>query len=332
MKLLKLTFLIIMLASICDLRSQETIPVYSDYLSDNVYLIHPAAAGISSCAKVRLSHRQQWVGVTDAPQLQTISYNSKLNAESNVGLGGIIFRDKNGFHSQIGAQGTFAYHIDMGGRNFNQLSFALSGLFAQNQIDETSFILPGELTDPEIAGIIRAESYFNADFGMAYHYKTGFAYFTAKNLLLTARNLQTEGYESLNLRRYLLSVGYFFDYDNPNKIKLEPSTLIQLTERTGEILVDFNLKAYKKLANNNMLWAALSYRRSFDGNNFQELTQITPIIGINFNKTLISYTFTNQTGDIIFSNGGFHQFTVGFDLFCRTPRAAACPNINSSFN
>ncbi len=332
MKILKLTFLIIMLTSIYNLRSQETIPVYSDYLSDNIYLIHPAAAGISSCAKIRLSHRQQWVGVTNAPQLQALTYHSKLNAESNVGLGGIVFRDKNGFHSQIGAQGTFAYHIDMGGRNFNQLSFALSGLYAQNEIDERSFILPGELQDPQIAGIIRAESYFNADFGMAYHYKTGFVYFTAKNLLLTARNLEDQEFESLNLRRYLLSVGYFFDYDNPNKIKLEPSTLIQFIERTGEVFVDFNLKAYKKLANDNMLWAALSYRRSFDNNNFQELTQITPIIGINFNKTLISYTYTNQLGDITFSNGGFHQFTVGFDLFCRTPRAAACPNINSSFN
>lgn len=332
MKILKLTLLIIIFLNINNLKAQETIPVYSDYLSDNVYLIHPAAAGISSCAKLRLTHRQQWIGVDDAPQLQTLSYHTKMNAESNVGLGGIIFKDQNGFHSQIGAQATFAYHINMGGRDFSQLSFAMSGMYAENKIDETDFLLPGEFDDA-ITGIVRAENYYNVDFGMAYHYKTGFAYFTVKNLLLSARNLETSSFESLNLRKYLFSLGYFFDNDNPNKIKYEPSTLIQLTERTGEIFADFNIKAYKKLANDNTLWAALSYRSSFDGNEIQELTQITPILGMNFNNgIMISYTYTNQLGDITFSNGGYHQFTLGFDLFCKTPRAAACPNINNSFN
>jgi len=333
MKSLRLTLTIIAMLSINKLIAQETVPVYSDYLSDNIYLLHPAAAGIGNCAKLRLTHRQQWVGNDNAPQLQTLSYHTKLNAESNVGLGGIVFKDQNGFHSQIGAQATFAYHVNMGGENFNQLSFALSGMFAENKIDETNFILPGEINnDPAITGLIRAKNYYNADFGLAYHYKTGFAYFTVKNLLLSARNLETSTFESLNLRRYLFSAGYFFDYDNPNKIKLEPSTLIQIIERTGGINVDFNLKAYKKLQNDNTLWATLSYRTSFDGNEIQELTQITPIIGMNFGKTMVSYTYTHQLGDIVFANGGYHQFTLGFDLFCKTPRIAACPNINNSFN
>jgi len=333
MKILKLTFLLIAIISINNLKAQETIPVYSDYLSDNVYLLHPAAAGIGNCAKLRLTHRQQWVGVDDAPQLQTISYHSKLSADSNVGLGGIIFKDQNGFHSQIGAQATFAYHVNMSGRNFSQLSFALSGMFAENKIDETNFILPNEINDPVITNLVRAENYYNADFGMAYHYKTGAAYFTVKNLLLSARNLETSSFESLNLRRYLVSLSWFFDNDNPNKIKFEPSTLIQLTERTGELFADFNIKAYKKMGNDNTLWAALSYRQTFDGNEIQELTQITPIIGMNFNRgVMVSYTFTRQLGDITFANGGFHQFTLGLDLFCKTPRVAACPNINSSFN
>ncbi|MCF6350657.1 MAG: type IX secretion system membrane protein PorP/SprF [Flavobacteriaceae bacterium] len=332
MKPLILVFFIVVLVSIPKLVAQETVPIYSDYLSDNIYLLHPAAAGIGDCAKLRLTHRQQWSGNDNAPQLQTLSYHTKLKAASNVGLGGLVFNDKNGFHSQIGAQATFAYHVNMGGKYFNQLSFALSGMFAENRIDERNFILPGEINDPVIIGLIRAENYYNADFGLAYHYKTGFAYFTVKNLLLSIRNLETSSFESLNLRRYLLSIGYFFDYDNPNRIKLEPSTLIQMTERTGEISVDINLKAYKKLKNNNTLWATLSYRRSFDGNEIQELSQITPIIGMNFGKTMVSYTYTHQLGDIIFANGGYHQFTLGFDLFCKTPRANACPNINNSFN
>ena len=331
MKILKLTLTILILFVAISIKAQETIPVYSDYLSDNVYLLHPAAAGVGNCAKLRLTHRAQWAGSGEAPSLQTLSYHSRVNAESNVGLGGIIFKDQNGFHSQIGAMGTFAYHINMGGDNFNQLSFALSGMFAENKIDETNFILPGQLNDPVITNLVRAENYYNADFGMAYHYKTGFAYLTVKNLLLSARDLNSSSYESLNLRRYLFSLGYFFDNENPNKIKLEPSMMAQLIEYNGSLTFDFNLKAYRKLANDNILWAAVSYRKGFDGNKIQELSQFTPIIGINLKNVLISYTYTHQLGKIVFANGGFHQFTLGLDLFCKEPRQNACPNINSNF-
>ena len=36
---------------------QETLPIYADYLSDNVFLIHPSAAGIGNCGKIRLTAR-----------------------------------------------------------------------------------------------------------------------------------------------------------------------------------------------------------------------------------------------------------------------------------
>jgi hypothetical protein len=44
--------------------SQEGIAVYSDYLSDNYYLIHPSMAGAANC-KIRLNSKQ-WFGQEDA--------------------------------------------------------------------------------------------------------------------------------------------------------------------------------------------------------------------------------------------------------------------------
>ncbi len=41
--------------------SQDGIPVYHDYLSDNLYLLHPSMAGAASHNQVRLTARQQWV-------------------------------------------------------------------------------------------------------------------------------------------------------------------------------------------------------------------------------------------------------------------------------
>ncbi len=331
MKFIKLTLLFFAFISINNTNAQETIPIYFDYLSDNVYLLHPAAAGVGNCAKLRGSFGKQWMGVNDAPGLQTLSYHTRFNGESQVGLGGILYKDSNGNHSQLGAQATFAYHIDMGGANFNQLSFAISGMFSEIKLDQSNFILPGEEPDSIITNLVEAENYYNADFGLAYHYKTGFAYFTIKNLLLQARNLENSTYESLNLRRYLFSLGYFFENDNSNKLSFEPSMLLQYIEYTNEIQADINLKAYKKLDKGNTLWAAVSYRRSFDGNKIQELSQITPIIGINFNKVMVSYTYTHSLGDIVFDNSGFHQVSLGIDLFCKEARASACPNVNSNF-
>jgi hypothetical protein len=72
--------------------SQEGLPVYSDYLSDNYYLLHPSMAGAANCTKVRLTARQQWFGVQDAPALQTLSINGSLGDRSGGGL--IVFNDK----------------------------------------------------------------------------------------------------------------------------------------------------------------------------------------------------------------------------------------------
>ena len=106
--------------------------------------------------------------------------------------------------------------------------------------------------------------------------------------------------------------------------------MIQLRESTGERIVDFNLKAYKEF-DKAQLWGALSYRKGFDAKPIEDLVYITPIIGVNYNKWMFSYTYTRQMNDIVLTDLCFHQVSIGVNLFTRKPRAAACPNINASF-
>ena len=73
--------------------SQEGLPIYTDYLTDNYYLIHPSMAGAANCAKVRLTARQQWFGQDDAPKLLTMSVNSRIG-DTPSAIGGILFTDK----------------------------------------------------------------------------------------------------------------------------------------------------------------------------------------------------------------------------------------------
>ena len=84
---LKKYFLIAVTALMTQIgEAQEGLPIYSDYLTDNYYLIHPSMAGVANCAKVRLTARKQWFGQDDAPALQTLSINGRIgNSPSAVG-------------------------------------------------------------------------------------------------------------------------------------------------------------------------------------------------------------------------------------------------------
>ena len=323
MKLLYIRFSILFtIFFITKNRSQETLPIYTDYLSDNVYLVHPSAAGIGNSSKLRFTARQQWAGIPDAPTLQTLSFHTKFGEYSNAGYGLILFNDENGYHSQKGIQGAYSYHLQLSdGRVFNQFSFGLAFTFVQNQSDQRTFI-----GDAAVASVIESTSYYNADFSMAYHLGGFSSYFTVKNLFLSAKN--NLRYEPLNLKNYIFSAGYFYGRDNA--IQLEPSVMVQFKEWTGEKTVDFNIKAYKTISQTR-IWAALSYRRSFDTDPIENSQYISPIIGLNYNKLMFSYTYTKQTNDIVLTDTGFHQISVGIDLFTREPRGAACPNINSAF-
>lgn len=313
--------------------SQEGIPVYSDYLSDNLYLIHPSMAGAASHNQIRLSARQQWFDQRNAPNMLTVNFNARLGERSGVGV--IAFNDRNGYHSQTGGYLTYAHHIMFSntGADLNQLSFGLSAGLMQSKLDETNFDLSG--FDPVIAGIMQSSSYFNVDAGVSYNFMDFSGHFTVKNIIFQNRSLYTEKYEPNNQRKYLLSAGYALGMGEDWSV--EPSFLFQMTERTGEKAIDLNVKAFRNVEFGK-IWAGLSYRRSLDGaeytdgtgTNVQKLQYITPLLGINFNKFLFAYTYSYQTGQVTMESGGFHQITIGVDfLGGRSQRYDChCPAIN----
>jgi len=127
----------------------------------------------------------------------------------------------------------------------------------------------------------------------------------------------------------LFSTGYVFG--NTKKIQIEPSTLFQYVDQTKEKIIDLNVKAYKEMELGT-LWGGLSYRRSLEKPNTQanqRLQYLTPIVGINYKQFMFAYTYSHLIGDIKFDQGGFHQITLGINIFCKRERYdCACPAIN----
>ena len=310
--------------------AQEGVAVYSDYLSDNYYLIHPSMAGAANCGKIRLTGRQQWFGQDDAPALQTVSFNTAIDEDGKSGVGMILFNDKNGYHSQRGAKLTYAHHLrfSRGTVDLNQLSFGLSTAFVQSTLDGSDFTG----FDPVIVpGVIQKDSYFNVDLGVSYHYMDFFTHVTVKNLLASQRReLYSQGFESDNLQKYLWSVGAVFG--DEDRLLFEPSIMYQNIPETKESSIDLNMKVYKAM-DFGRLWAALSYRRSFDSAEYpgakQNLQWVSPIIGLNYDKYMFSYTYSHVMGDVKFDNGGFHQITLGINIFCKDKQwDCNCPAVN----
>jgi type IX secretion system PorP/SprF family membrane protein len=309
--------------------AQEGIPIYHDYLTDNYYLVHPSMAGAANCDKLRLTGRKQWFGYGDAPELQTLSYNMRVAEKSGAGI--IIFNDKNGYHSQKGVKLTYAHHLlfSRDEIDLNQLSFGINTGFIQTQLDKSLFID----FDPIVSDRFSKNSIINFDVGVSYNFLNFYTHVTVQGLFNSQRKL-SDSIDMSNNRNYLFSAGYVFR--NEETYLLEPSILFQLIDKTNEKKLDMNLKIYKELAE-GAIWGGISYRVDFDrtlitsqqGAFRQKLQYFTPFFGVNYKNLMVGYTYSKLSGSLLFDSGGYHQITLGFNLFCRPVKYDCyCPAVN----
>ena len=104
-------FLMLVATAPATVTAQYRMPIYSDYLTDNYYVLHPAMAGAHyEGMKIRTSFRTQWLEIANAPSMQTLNAHARIGDKS--GFGGMLFNDKNGFQSRTGIQATYAHHIN----------------------------------------------------------------------------------------------------------------------------------------------------------------------------------------------------------------------------
>ena len=316
--------------------SQEGLPIYTDYLTENYYLLHPSMAGVNlEGIKIRMTSRKHWLDQPNAPNLQTFSIDSRLNNRNGVGM--ILFKDENGYHAQTGLSLTYAHHINFNEDrsrmnepnlfnygSINQLSFGLSIGGVQNSLDQTSFApFVGEV-DNLITQVMESSGYFNMDIGVSYVNFNYFAHLTLKNVLFSPSNIYgdevydfSKNYTSFI--KYVASFGYLFFTESP--FSFEPSVLFHGSKLTSEKAIDLNLKSYYNL-DYGYLWLGLSYRQSFDGAQYldgekigkQTYQLVTPIFGVSYKDFVFSYNYSYQRGNIVLGNGGFHQLTLGYNI------------------
>lgn len=321
MKFRSCFFFLIVLLNL-NVLSQEALPIHQDYLSDNVFLVHPAAAGIGETGKIRAAIRMEGIGIANAPQIQTLNFHGKFNNDSKAAFGIVLVNNVSSqVYEQKVLQGTYAYHLDLDQtKNFEQLSFGFAVNGISNQFGGQAF------TGNTVSVITRPVYYLNIDFGAAYHLKGFSSYFTIKNLFSSSQSEIFSGFDEINLTNYVLGLGYFFG--DEKRAQYEPSVLLQYKDEIGEKIIDINFKVYKNF-DNAQIWGALSYRNSFGSTVSNGINYISPIVGLNINKMMFSYTYSKEFNEELFSRGPFHQLSVGINVMPRALKLPANPNINA---
>ena len=315
-KIIALFAVLLGMASV--IKAQENI-VYNQY-HFHYYLMNPALAGAAECTHFMLNHKQQWVGIKDAPGTTILSFQTRTRA--NLGLGAYLYNDRNGYSYQQGAQFTVAYHIPMSrGHRFSrnqtldrQLSFGLSGKFYRYQlasevVDEAN--LKGEYVQSE-DGI-----YPNANFGVfyqSYHFFTGLS---VTNLIPV--KIDMFGYdEPVRPFTAMAQIGYGFDAGRD--FTLEPSVVFKMDQDARKQL-DLSFRVLQNVDDRDISWwAGVIAKQNFD-KEFKPLVLI-PNFTMRLGKFRFGYAMNIDLTKWVSHSFSTHELMLGYSLcstkkFCR---------------
>jgi type IX secretion system PorP/SprF family membrane protein len=273
----------------------QQLPLYSQYML-NGFLLNPAIAGSVDYFPVRLTARQQWVGIKDAPSTQAISAHYLLNNQK-IGIGGYLFNDKFGPISETGIQACFAYHLPLEGIK-SKLGMGLAFKAFQFKFDESKLVTIDD-NDPAVTRGTISKFVPDADFGVYLYNDKYFVGISATQLIQFKIDLGDNSVDKNQIiRHYYFTGGYNFTLNE--NLELEPSVLVKGTMETPW-QIDFNARAYYK----KMYWFGLSYRSSKD---------LVAMLGIKIKKFLIGYSFDYTFSNIKNYSSGSHEILIGFNI------------------
>jgi len=158
------------------------LPVWTQYLADNDFVISPTYAGIGDNFRIRANGLTQWVGIKDAPDNQSLYADFRIADRSGVGIS--AYNDKNGNTKQKGIKFSFAHHLVLDYYTKQYLSFGISYNINNFRIDIENFQPNYEtpIVDPYVTDD-RSMSNNNFDIGALYRYKGFYLSFNANNIL-----------------------------------------------------------------------------------------------------------------------------------------------------
>lgn len=286
------------------------LPVFTQYLADNSFVISPTFAGIGDNFRIRANGLTQWVGIKGAPDNQALYADFRVADRTGVGLS--LYNDKNGNTIQKGIKFSFAQHLVLDYPSKQYLSFGLSYNINSFRIAIDNFqpTYDNPIIDPNITN---DRSISNNNFDVSALYRIGSYYlsFNASNILAKDIDKFT-GIEPNLLLNYQIYSGYVIKSASNNDVEFEPSIYYQLFNSDKRSTTDLNFK-YRKLGrNNDYFWMGVSYR--FLNDQVFKPLNIGPMAGIKKSNYYFAYSYQITMNELSGFNSGTHSITIGLDF------------------
>lgn len=280
----------------------QQLPHFSQYYL-NDYLINPAVAGSRNYFEGKSAHRYQWEGITDAPRTYTLSVNGPTK-NSNMGLGGYLFKDIVGPTRRTGFNLSYAYHLKI--NESLKLSLGISAGVIQFVIDASKITLR-DLDDDILTNGVQSVLLPDAGFGLYLYHKNYYVGFSAPQLLHNRVNFFEDGQNPIGRlpAHFFLTSGY--KYHATKKLIVEPSIFVKYISPAP-----IQYEGTLRLIYNDKIWAAGTYR---------DLDAITASVGyiVNNNFT-IGYAYDFTTTNLRNYSNGSHEIMVGIRFYKVNPK------------
>lgn len=304
-KTLKYLFILIAFQSF----GQElNLPVFTQYLADNDFVVSPTFAGIGNNFRVRLNGLSQWVGIKNAPQNQALYADIRVGGRSGAGVS--VYNDRNGNTQQKGIKFSFAHHLILGFTTEQYLSLGVSYNINTFRIaienfdttDDNPTIDPAVTDDRSIVNN-------NFDIGALYRFKSFWLSANANNIL----SKDVDSFSDIEPNS-LLNLQFYSGYtiQGSNYSEFEPSAFIQVFTSDGRSSTDLNFKYRKFNAKNDFYWVGASYR--FLNDQFMNPLNIGPMVGLKKSFFYVAYAYQITINGLTGYNSGTHAITIGFDI------------------
>jgi type IX secretion system PorP/SprF family membrane protein len=311
--ILKKVIIILFLGVIVRMASAQQMPLFSQYLY-NKFMINPAVAGSDGYTTINIAVREQWVGITRAPQTYSLSVQTRFlkrgyilktsktgkqvfrpKTDAKVGLGGSIFCISSGLIQRSGAQMGYSYHMWL--QKETQLSLGLSFNGYYFRINEKEVQLE-DPNDPVLNSNLRRGIFVpDASFGVYLLNRKYNAGFSANQLFGAVVKTENNAYASYNVKRiYYLFGSYGFIFGS--EIEIRPSCIIRMSEQLKP-QADLGLN----ISFDESLWVGLAYRTNGD---------LIANLGMRYSSLYIGYALDFSFNSIQRITYGTHEVNLAW--------------------
>ncbi|SFZ94990.1 type IX secretion system membrane protein, PorP/SprF family [Flaviramulus basaltis] len=309
MRKLIISFFVLFIAN--SYGQELNLPVFTQYMADNNFVISPTYAGIGDNLKIRANGLIQWAGLKEAPTNQSVYADFRIADRSGVGVS--FYNDKNGNTLQTGFKFSFAHHLILDYYSEQYLSFGISYNINNFRININKFNTTTE--NPTIDPFVtddRRTSNNNFDVGALYRYEGFFLSFNTNNILEKNLDEDIRVSEPNLLLNYQVYSGYTFSGPEKSGLEFEPSVYYQMFSSDKRSSTDLNFKFRKFNRNEDYFWAGISYR--FLNDQFFKPLNIGPMAGFQKSMFYFGYAYQITTNELSAYNSGTHVLTIGLNF------------------